>query len=53
MPSSWKMKAYVGWISAFLTILGTRLALEQALASVRTAVDAGALRRRYVGAVDG
>jgi hypothetical protein len=43
----------LGWIPAFLTILGTRLALEQALASVRTAVDARALRRRYVGAVDG
>ena len=41
----------LGWIPAFITILGTRVRLEQALASVRTAIDARALCTRYVGGV--
>jgi len=43
----------LGWIPALLIILMARLALEQALATVRTAVDARALRGHYVGAVHG
>jgi len=35
----------LGWIPAFIIILGTRLSLEQALATVRTAIDARALLR--------
>jgi len=41
----------LGWIPAFIVILGTRVRLEQALATVRTAIDASALRTRYVGPV--
>ena len=41
----------LGWIPAFLTILRARLSMEQALANVRTAIDARALRTRYVGPV--
>ena len=40
----------LGWIPGFFLILGVRVALEQALATVRTAIDARALRTRYVGA---
>jgi len=41
----------LGWIPAFIIILVIRVALEQALATVRTAIDARALRMRYVGGV--
>ena len=41
----------LGWIPAFIIILVMRVALEQALATVRTAIDARALRMRYVGGV--
>lgn len=41
----------LGWIPAFIVILGTRVRLEQALATVRTAIDVRALRTRYVGRV--
>ena len=43
----------VGWIPAFMSILGMRLACEQALATVRTTIDARGLRTRYVGPVNG
>jgi len=43
------MALVLGWIPAFILILGMRVALEQALANVRTAIDARALRTRYVG----
>ena len=41
----------LGWIPGFILILGGRVVLEQALATVRTAIDARALRTRYVGGV--
>jgi hypothetical protein len=41
----------LGWIPAFIIVLWTRIMLEQALATVRTAIDARALRIRYVGPV--
>ena len=41
----------LGWIPALLTILWMRVALEACLATVRTAIDARALRLRYVGSV--
>ena len=40
----------LGWIPGFITILVMRVSFEQALATVRTAIDARALRNRYVGA---
>ncbi len=39
----------LGWIPALLVILGARLALEQALATVRTAMDARTLREKITG----
>jgi hypothetical protein len=39
----------LGWIPALLIILSVRVRLEHALAGVRTAIDARALRTRYVG----
>ena len=39
-----------GWIPALLMILAVRVRLEVTLATVRTAIDARALRNRYVGA---
>jgi hypothetical protein len=39
----------LGWIPALLTVLVMRFACEQALATVRTAIDVRALRTRYVG----
>ena len=41
----------LGWIPGFIIILGVRVSLERALATVRTAIDARALRTRYVGGV--
>jgi hypothetical protein len=41
----------LGWIPAFIVILVMRVALEGGLANVRTAIDARALRMRYVGGV--
>jgi hypothetical protein len=40
-----------GWIPALLMVLGVRVGLEVTLATVRTAIDARALRTRYVGPV--
>ena len=40
----------VGWIPALLMVLAVRVRLEVTLATVRTAIDARALRNRYVGA---
>ena len=40
----------LGWIPGFILILVARVSFEQALATVRTAIDARALRNRYVGA---
>ena len=39
-----------GWIPALLMVLAVRVGLEVTLATVRTAIDARALRNRYVGA---
>ena len=39
-----------GWIPALLMVLAVRVRLEVTLATVRTAIDARALRNRYVGA---
>ncbi|HET7725042.1 MAG TPA: DUF4282 domain-containing protein [Propionibacteriaceae bacterium] len=41
---------FTGWIPALLQVLGVRLLLEHLVATVRTAVDARALRSQYVGA---
>jgi hypothetical protein len=41
----------VGWIPALFMILAGRVGLEVTLATVRTAIDARALRTRYVGPV--
>ena len=40
-----------GWIPGLIVILKTRVQLEQALATVRTAIDARAFRTRYLGRV--
>ena len=40
-----------GWIPGLMLILSARVSLEHALAAVRTAMDARALRTRYVGPV--
>ncbi|HSN11008.1 MAG TPA: DUF4282 domain-containing protein [Propionibacteriaceae bacterium] len=39
----------LGWIPALLCLLSVRVGLEVTLATVRTAVDARALRTQYVG----
>ena len=41
----------LGWIPGFILILVARVSFEQALATVRTAIDVRALRTRYVGGV--
>jgi hypothetical protein len=41
----------LGWIPALFFILVGRIGIEVALATVRTAIDARALRTRYVGPV--
>jgi len=41
----------LGWIPGLILILVARVSFEQALATVRTAIDARALRTRYVGSV--
>ena len=41
----------LGWIPGFILILVARVSFEQALATVRTAMDARALKTRYVGGV--
>jgi hypothetical protein len=38
-----------GWIPGFLVVLGARMGAEQALATIRTAIDLRALRSGYVG----
>jgi hypothetical protein len=39
----------LGWIPPLIAVLSVRVGLEQTLATVRTALDARALRTRYVG----
>ncbi len=40
-----------GWVPGLILILGMRVGLEQALATVRTAIDVRAFRSRYLGRV--